>query len=76
MVPSERTVTVSVGHGKAAARTSTPGCAGCRHRLEPQARVTFAMLNLPVYSDAEPAPQAALAAAERVERLRRDRRRA
>jgi formate dehydrogenase (NADP+) beta subunit len=27
MVPSDRTVTIGVGHGKKAARTSTPGCA-------------------------------------------------
>ena len=30
MVPSDRTVTVAVGHGKRAARASTPGCSGAR----------------------------------------------
>jgi hypothetical protein len=34
MVPAERNVTVAIGHGKKAARTSTPGCAAslCRRR--------------------------------------------
>jgi NADPH-dependent glutamate synthase beta subunit-like oxidoreductase len=67
MVPSERTVTVAVGHGKAAARSIDAWLREVRHRdLEPQDTVTFAMLNLPVYSDAAPATQAALPTVARV----------
>ena len=45
MVPSERTVTVAVGHGKAAARTIDGCLRGVRHRmLEAPGKVTFAML--------------------------------
>ena len=63
MVPSERTVTVAVGHGKAAARNIDAWLRGVRHRvLQPPPTVGFAMLNLPVYSDAAPAAQPALPA--------------
>ena len=66
MVPSERTVTVAVGHGKAAARTIDGYLRGVRHRmLEAPGKVTFAMLNLPVYTDAAPTPQPALPASTR-----------
>jgi formate dehydrogenase (NADP+) beta subunit len=68
MVPSERTVTVAVGHGKAAARTIDAWLRGMRHRtLEPPGKVSFAMLNLPVYTDAAPTPQPALPAAARAD---------
>ena len=67
MVPSERTVTVAVGHGKLAARHID---AWLRHipRLAPPpcaALVTWPMLNLPVFSDAEPTPQKRLLAGAR-----------
>jgi Pyruvate/2-oxoacid:ferredoxin oxidoreductase delta subunit len=66
MVPSERTVTVAVGHGKAAAHTIDGWLRHVRHRtLESPGKVSFSMLNLPVYSDAAPTPQAALPAATR-----------
>lgn len=67
MVPGERSVTVSVGHGKRAARHIDAWLRrethprGARHPL-----VSFAMLHLPVYSDATPSPQKTLAAAERI----------
>jgi formate dehydrogenase beta subunit len=61
MVPSERTVTIAVGHGKKAARHidgwlrrsayAPPG----KHPV-----VGFSMLNLPVFSDALPGTQAVL----------------
>jgi NADPH-dependent glutamate synthase beta subunit-like oxidoreductase len=58
MVPSERTVTVAVGHGKAAARSIDAWLRGVRHRaLEAPDKVNFAMLHLPVYSDAAPTAQ-------------------
>ena len=63
MVPSERTVTVAVGHGKAAARNIDAWLRGVRHRvLQPPPTVGFAMLNLPVYSDAAPTAQPSLPA--------------
>ncbi len=63
MVPTERTVTVAVGHGKAAARNIDAWLRGVRHRvLQPPPTVGFAMLNLPVYSDAAPTAQPALPA--------------
>ncbi len=66
MVPSERTVTVAVGHGKAAARNIDAWLRGVRHRtLAPPDTVSFAMLNLPVYSDAAPTAQPELPAAAR-----------
>ena len=55
MVPSERTVTVAVGHGKQAARHIDAWLRG--ERYQPPAKhplVSFDMLHLPVYSDAEP----------------------
>ncbi len=67
MVPSERTVTVGVGHGKKAAReidawlrgTTTPG--GPKHPL-----ATFDMLNLWFFGDAARREQPELAVEERV----------
>jgi formate dehydrogenase (NADP+) beta subunit len=67
MVPGERSVTVSVGHGKRAARNINAWLRGgqyqhpARHPL-----VTFNMLHLPVYTDAERTPQKALAPVDRV----------
>jgi NADPH-dependent glutamate synthase beta subunit-like oxidoreductase len=66
MVPSERTVTVAVGHGKRAART-IDGWLRNRPYAEPAAPplVSYAMLHLPVFSDAAPAQQAELPAQSR-----------
>jgi len=73
MIGRERTVTASVGHGKHAARHihaflhSPEALDG--ERYQPAARhplVSFPMLHLPVYSDADPAAQRTLSIAERV----------
>lgn len=67
MVPGERTVTISVGHGKKAARYIDAWLRG--ERYQPPVKhpvVTFGMLHLPVYSDAEPRSQNTLGTAERV----------
>jgi Pyruvate/2-oxoacid:ferredoxin oxidoreductase delta subunit len=67
MIAGERTVTVSVGHGKRAARHIDAWLRG--ERYQPPVKhplVNFAMLNLPVYSDADPAAQGTLSIAERV----------
>lgn len=67
MVPGERSVTVSVGHGKRAARNIDAWLRGEQHQQPARHPVvTFDMLHLPVYSDADPSPQKSLAAAERV----------
>jgi len=66
-VPGEKSVTVSVGHGKRAARHIDAWLRGVR--FEPAAKhglVTFEMLNLPVFSDADPNPQQSIAPAQRV----------
>jgi hypothetical protein len=53
MVPAERNVTVAVGHGKKAARTSTPGCAAKPMRRRPSTRSPqFEKLNPWYYADA------------------------
>lgn len=67
MVPGERTVTISVGHGKHAARHIDAWLRG-KHYEQPMKHplVTFPMLHLPVYSDADPSPQKTLGAVERV----------
>ncbi len=68
MVPSERTVTVGVGHGKKAAREidawlrGTTTSSGPKHPL-----ATFDMLNLWFFGDAERREQPQLAPDERVE---------
>jgi NADPH-dependent glutamate synthase beta subunit-like oxidoreductase len=67
MVPGERSVTISVGHGKHAARHIDAWLRG--EEYQPPRRhplVTFNMLHLPVYSDADPSPQKTLAAVQRV----------
>ena len=54
MVPSERTVTAAVGHGKKAARHIDAWLRGNEYR--PSAKhpiVSFDMLHLPIYSDAD-----------------------
>jgi NADPH-dependent glutamate synthase beta subunit-like oxidoreductase len=66
MVPGERSVTVSVGHGKRAARHIDAWLGGGRYEKPPKHEVvTFDMLHLPVYSDAAPVAQATIAPAER-----------
>lgn len=66
MVPSERTVTVAVGHGKLAARNIDAWLRGgvYQHPAVPPI-VDYKMLNLPVFSDADPTPQRALSLAAR-----------
>ncbi len=67
MVPGERTVTVAVGHGKLAARNIDGWLSGRRYVKPPKhAPVSFEMLNLPMFNDADPSAQKALSAAERV----------
>ncbi len=66
MVPSERTVTTAVGHGKRAARSIDRWLRGQDAQLAAKHPVvTFDMLHLPVYSDAERRTQSALPPAER-----------
>ncbi|HYM70377.1 MAG TPA: NAD(P)-binding protein [bacterium] len=66
MVPSERTVTVAVGHGKKAARHIDAWLRGVAYE-KPAAHpiVSLEMLNLPIYSDALPSEQPTLAPADR-----------
>lgn len=65
-VAGERTVTISVGHGKRASRHIDAWLRGERHEAPRKAPlVSFGMLNLPVYSDADPTPRRTLAVAER-----------
>jgi formate dehydrogenase beta subunit len=67
MVPGERSVTISVGHGKHAARHIDAWLRGERYQpLRRHQLVTFNMLHLPVYSDADPSPQKTLAAIQRM----------
>jgi NADPH-dependent glutamate synthase beta subunit-like oxidoreductase len=67
MVPGERSVTVSVGHGKRAARHIDAWLRGERYQQpEKHPLVAFNMLHLPVYSDAEPSRQKTLPAPERL----------
>ena len=62
MVPSERTVTVAVGHGKKAARCIDAWLRGKTWTKPASNRlVTFDMLHLPVFSDVDPATQQELA---------------
>lgn len=68
MVLSERTVTVAVGHGKRAAHHIDAWLRGGVYETprKPPA-VSFPMLHLPVFSDAEPSAQKMLAATERAD---------
>jgi NADPH-dependent glutamate synthase beta subunit-like oxidoreductase len=66
MVPSERTVTVAVGHGKLAARNVDAWLRGTQYTRPPKPQVvSYAMLSLPVFSDADPTAQRELPIAER-----------
>ena len=66
MVPSERTVTVAVGHGKKAARHIDAWLRGATYRMaEKHPIVDFTMLNLPIYTDAAPSAQRELPLTER-----------
>jgi NADPH-dependent glutamate synthase beta subunit-like oxidoreductase len=66
MVPSERTVTVAVGHGKLAARNIDAWLRGARYQsVAPPPVVDYAMLHLPVFSDAEPTAQRELPLSDR-----------
>ena len=67
MVPSERTVTVAVGHGKRAARNIDAWLRGSTY-AEPATAplVSFEMLHLPMFTDVAPTAQTMLAGAERV----------
>ena len=66
MVPSERTVTVAVGHGKKAARNIDAWLRGARYeKATRHPIVDFSMLNLPIYTDAAPSAERELPPAER-----------
>ncbi len=66
MVPSPRSVTVAVGHGKRAARHISAWLNGTSlTTAERPPVVTFPMLHLPVFSDADPAAQRELPVAAR-----------
>jgi len=68
MVPSERTVTVAVGHGKLAARHIDAWLSDRTYQAPvPAPLVDFAMLHLPVFSDADPSVQKMLAGPARTE---------
>jgi len=66
MVPSERTVTAAVGHGKKAARHIDAWLRGNEFRSsEKHPIVSFDMLHLPIYSDADQSAQRMLPVAAR-----------
>jgi formate dehydrogenase (NADP+) beta subunit len=66
-IPGEKSVTISVGHGKRAARHIDAWLSNTRYEKSPKAPiVSFDMLQLPVYSDADPSPQRTLEIAARV----------
>ena len=66
MVPSERTVTIAVGHGKKAARHIDAWLRGVEyHKPAKHPIVGFSMLNLPIYTDAAPSMQRERPIAER-----------
>ena len=66
MVPSERTVTAAVGHGKKAARHIDAWLRGSAYQPPPKHPiVSFEMLHLPIYSDADPSVQRRLPVAAR-----------
>jgi NADPH-dependent glutamate synthase beta subunit-like oxidoreductase len=66
MVPSERTVTAAVGHGKKAARHIDAWLRGNEVRpSEKHPIVSFDMLHLPIYSDADQSAQRMLPVAAR-----------
>ena len=66
-IAGEKSVTISVGHGKKAARHIDAWLREVHYEASPKAPiVTFEMLHLPVYSDADPTPQRTLEAARRI----------
>ena len=66
-IAGERSVTISVGHGKRAARNIDAWLHGAVYEAPVKAAiVSFDMLHLPVYSDADPTPQRTLDAARRI----------
>jgi formate dehydrogenase (NADP+) beta subunit len=67
LVPGDRTVTSATGHGKKAARNIDAWLRG-EVRAEAASRklVSFAMLDLPIYADAERSVQTEAAAAARI----------
>jgi NADPH-dependent glutamate synthase beta subunit-like oxidoreductase len=68
MVPGEQSVTISTGHGKRAARNIDAWLNGRVYRDDEAAGiVSFDMLHLPVFSDAEPRSQQELGVAKRLE---------
>ena len=67
MVPTERTVTAGVGHGKKAARHIDAWLRGSEYHPSPKhPNVPFELLHLPVYTDAERSLQKMLPIEERV----------
>ena len=67
MVPGEQSVTHSVGHGKKAARHIDAWLRGTQYEApEKHPLAKFAMLHLPVYSDADPNVPRALPICERL----------
>lgn len=67
LVPGEQSVTIAVGHGKRAARHIDAWLSGAVHVEEPAPElVTFDILHLPVYSDADPKAQGELQGRERL----------
>jgi Pyruvate/2-oxoacid:ferredoxin oxidoreductase delta subunit len=68
MVPSDRTVTIATGHGKKAARNIDAFLRGTSVTIVAKHPVvTFPMLHLPVFSDAEPTAQASTALSSRTD---------
>ncbi len=68
MVPSERTVTIAVGHGKKAARNVDAWLRGQVREEPAKHRVAdFALLNVPVFFDVKPGEQGMLEGAERLD---------
>jgi formate dehydrogenase beta subunit len=66
MVPSERTVTAAVGHGKKAARHIDAWLRGDAHSSPPTHPIVgFELLHLPIYSDADASLQRMLPVAAR-----------
>ncbi len=66
-IAGERSVTISVGHGKRAARHIDAWLRGARDETAVKAPVvSFDMLHLPVYSDAAPSLQSTLTLVQRI----------
>ena len=67
-IAGERSVTISVGHGKRAARHIDAWLRKTRYVAAPKPQVVaFEMLRLPVYSDADPSPQRTREPTQRIE---------